>query len=671
MNAKAIALFAVLAVALTGGFAIAGADAAEGDDFTAEYMTAGPLEGVQIIFDVAPYDKIDWLGTVYGDEGTIVKNVLLKFDGNMTAIAWKAKPLAVGTYQVEITDKDQTTTYSGSFVVPEKFTVTFAVDDAVVKTLTVEDGDYIAADQLPEDPVKGGQEFIGWAPEGATEPFDFVNTPITQDYDFKALFKAKQYTITVDPAIENGTVTPSTSVAKMGQTITLTVTPAEGYQTVSVTVDGVAIEGNTFVMPAKDVTVSATFEAKEYTITVDPAIVNGTVVADKEKALAGETVTLTVTPAEGYQAVSVTVDGEAIEGNTFVMPAKDVTVSATFELKEYTITVDPEIQNGTVTPSKLKAKAGEAISLTVLPAEGYQVASVTLDGVELEEYAFTMPAKDVTVSATFELKDYTITVDPAIVNGTVTADKEKAKAGETVTLTVTADEGYEIASVTVDGKEIEGPSFTMPNKNVIVSATFELIPVPYEAAVYLDEKIIADDFFFEGEDVSFDLSEHIGLGVTASVTGPEDVEFDFTDGVLSFEMPAKDVEFELVLTPIVLEYTVTVDPEIEGGDVLPDTILAAEGATVTLSYTEDEGYTFISYYAYTESTETPIAVSDDGTFTMPADDVIVGAIFLPDVPVEKYTVTVLPSENGTASADVTEAEEGDLITITATPDDGY
>jgi uncharacterized repeat protein (TIGR02543 family) len=669
MNAKAIALFAVLAVALTGGFAIVGADAADADDFKAEYMTAGPLEGVQITFDVAPYDKIDWLGTVYGDEGTIVKNVLLKFDGNKTAIAWKAKPLAVGTYQVEITDKDQTTTYKGSFVVPEKFTVTFAVDDAVVKTLTVEDGDYIAADQLPEDPVKGGQDFVGWALDGATVAFDFVNTPITQDYDFKALFKPKEYTIAVDPAIVNGTVTPSKAVAAMGETIMLTVTPAEGYQTVSVTVNGAAIEGTTFEMPAENVTVSATFEPKEYTITIDSAIVNGTVIPDKEKATAGETVTLTVTPAEGYQTVSVTFNGEAVEGNTFEMPANDVTVSATFELKDYTITVDPEIQNGTVTPSKLKAKAGEAISLTVLPAEGYQVASVTLDGAALEEYAFTMPGKDVTVSATFELKDYTITVDPAIVNGTVIPDKEKAKMGDTVTLTVTPAEGYQIASVTVDGKEIEEPAFTMPNKNVTVSATFEL----KEYTITVDPEIVNGTVTPDkerakaGETVTLTVKADDGyqpVAVTVNGTAIEGT---------SFEMPESDVTvsatFELI--PVVKEYTITVDSEIEGGDVTPDTILAAEGDTVTLSYTKDEGFTFVSYYAYTESTETPITVSDDGTFTMPADDVIVGAIFLPDVPVKKYTVTVMPSENGTASADVAEAEEGDTVTITAAPADGY
>ena len=42
----------------------------------------------------------------------------------------------------------------------------------------------------------------------------------------------------------------------------------------------------------------------------------------------------------------------------------------------------------------------------------------------------------------------TVTVNPTE-NGTVTADKSTAEAGETVTLTVTPDEGYVVNSVTV------------------------------------------------------------------------------------------------------------------------------------------------------------------------------------------------------------------------------
>ncbi len=73
----------------------------------------------------------------------------------------------------------------------------------------------------------------------------------------------------------------------------------------------------------------------EYAITI-ATIENGTVEADKAKAKEGETVTLTITPAEGYILDTVTVmageESVTVTDNTFVMPAADVTISATFTI---------------------------------------------------------------------------------------------------------------------------------------------------------------------------------------------------------------------------------------------------------------------------------------------------------------------------------------------------
>lgn len=68
-----------------------------------------------------------------------------------------------------------------------------------------------------------------------------------------------------------------------------------------------------------------------------------------------------------------------------------------------------------------------------------------------------------------------ITIAP-VTNGTVKADKEAAIEGETVTLTVTANEGYKVKSVTVNGKEVKDNKFTMPNEDAKVEVVFEEIP---------------------------------------------------------------------------------------------------------------------------------------------------------------------------------------------------
>ena len=83
-----------------------------------------------------------------------------------------------------------------------------------------------------------------------------------------------------------------------------------------------------------------TFAEGEYTISIDPAISGGSVKTEpKNEAVEGTNVYLTATPDAGYHWVSYKVTGDAgivpveqdEQGKYFIMPASDVTVSATFE----------------------------------------------------------------------------------------------------------------------------------------------------------------------------------------------------------------------------------------------------------------------------------------------------------------------------------------------------
>ena len=112
--------------------------------------------------------------------------------------------------------------------------------------------------------------------------------------------------------------------------VTVTATAARGYKLVSITVNGTAIEGNTFTVDGATV-VSATFEKDPLFRSVTTATAeNGSVTVDVANAYDGDTVTVTATAAEGYELDYVTVNGEAIEGNTFVVNG-DAVVSAVFK----------------------------------------------------------------------------------------------------------------------------------------------------------------------------------------------------------------------------------------------------------------------------------------------------------------------------------------------------
>ena len=75
------------------------------------------------------------------------------------------------------------------------------------------------------------------------------------------------YSVTVASGIEHGTVTANPTSAEAGATITLTATPASGYELDSYSVTdsdskSIAVSGNSFTMPESNVTVNATFKTQ-------------------------------------------------------------------------------------------------------------------------------------------------------------------------------------------------------------------------------------------------------------------------------------------------------------------------------------------------------------------------------------------------------------------------
>lgn len=209
---------------------------------------------------------------------------------------------------------------------------------------------------------------------------------------------AVKYSINVvQPA--NGSVAASATSATAGTTVKLTATPAEGYTLDYFTLDGARINGDTFIMPARNVEVSAVFTANAYSITVVQPT-GGTVSASATSATAGTTIELTANPAEGYTLDYFTLDGTRINGDTFIMPARNVEVSAVFTANAYSITV-VQPAGGTVTASKLSAFFGEAVELTAVPDEGYELSHYVVNGAANNGGTFTMPARDVIVTAVF------------------------------------------------------------------------------------------------------------------------------------------------------------------------------------------------------------------------------------------------------------------------------
>lgn len=237
-----------------------------------------------------------------------------------------------------------------------------------------------------EDDGKGGYEF--------QMPADDVNVNIT----FAAI---PRYTITVADDIENGTISDITAeTATAGTEVMFEVTPAEHYAIENVTVNCVNInqaveltkEDNiySFEMPADDVVINATFKQVEFQVALnynaEQATVDG--VQNEQYVAAGEEVLFEVTPAQGYQltGVTITAGNEAIVPDvaentySFIMPESDVNINVATELipaKTYPINVQA-MENGSVVADPIAAAIGETVTLTVAPADGYELETISV-----------------------------------------------------------------------------------------------------------------------------------------------------------------------------------------------------------------------------------------------------------------------------------------------------
>ena len=101
-----------------------------------------------------------------------------------------------------------------------------------------------------------------------------------------------------------------------------------------------------------------------------------------------------------------------------------------------------EMTNGTVTADKATATEGETVTLTVRPDAGYHLKSLMAGDKTLTSapYTFTMPAKEVTVSALFE-KDAEQPTTGSYKDGTYTGSAKGHDSTVPVTVTVTVENG--------------------------------------------------------------------------------------------------------------------------------------------------------------------------------------------------------------------------------------
>lgn len=196
----------------------------------------------------------------------------------------------------------------------------------------------------------------------------------------------------------------------------------------------------------------------------------------------GATATFNIAPNAGYRVSDVLVDGisqGSITSYTFTNVTTNHTISASFAISTYTITVSAGA-NGTISPSGVvSVNSGGTGIFTITPNTGYHVSDVTVDGVSqgaITSYTFTNVVASHTIAATFATSNtYTITASAGSGGSISPSGTVAVNYGGSQTFTITPNNRYTIAGITIDGvSQGAQTSITFVNvtANHTIAATF-------------------------------------------------------------------------------------------------------------------------------------------------------------------------------------------------------
>ena len=217
---------------------------------------------------------------------------------------------------------------------------------------------------------------------------------------------------------------------------------------------------------------------------------------------------------EDYNLESVIVNGDnvtdqLVDGQLKVASLEnDMTITATFASKtRYSVTASVVTLGGGATEGSLDSLehvvtgvggivavadsivvSGQSTTVTIIANEGYELKSVTVNGedktAEVVDSVLTLTdiREDKAVVATFQKQRFTISAVHGE-GGSISLSATTVEWGDSVTAIVTADEGYEVATLKVGSEDISASvagkkkvtcNIQCVTEDIVVSATFKV-----------------------------------------------------------------------------------------------------------------------------------------------------------------------------------------------------
>ena len=349
----------------------------------------------------------------------------------------------------------------------------------------------------------------------------------------------------------------------------------------------------------------------------------------------------------------------------------------------YNLTTQVNGGHGTISASKTGLTAGSTETITFTPEVGYEIDTVTVNGVATSVSGNTLTVtmdgnKDVVV--TYKAIEYNITVADGKATVGAGSGITKATVGTAVTLTANpAPDGkvfdkWEVVSgsITLADANSASTTFTMPAEAVSVKATYKNKPVTtYNLTTQVNG----------GHGTISASKTGLTAGSTETITFTPDAGYEIdtvtvngtatsvSGNTLNVTM---DGNKNVVVTYKAIEYNITVTDGKATVGAGSGITKATVGTAVTLTADEaPDGKVFDKWVVVSGGITLADANSATTTFTMPASAVSVKATYK-NAPVTTYNLTTqVNGGHGTISASKTGLAAGSTETVIFTPDAGY
>jgi uncharacterized repeat protein (TIGR02543 family) len=225
------------------------------------------------------------------------------------------------------------------------------------------------------------------------------------------VYTATDFTLTINYEFADGSeaATSYTATKNVGDTYSVNSPAIAGY-----TADRVVVAGT---MPAADVTETVVYTAIDYDLSLNVVPTGGGTASGSGTFNYGDTAPISAVANTGYAFVNWT-EGETVVSTSathdYIMPARDVTLTANFMLIDYALTLNVVPTVGGSATGGGTYKYGDVASLNATANTGYAFVDWTNEAGTVVSVAaafnYTMPARDVTLTANFEQE---IIIDPS------------------------------------------------------------------------------------------------------------------------------------------------------------------------------------------------------------------------------------------------------------------